>query len=145
MEISEQVGMTPEIIQKVRLYFIFFYFKCITSSSISVWFSFSLIHCAPFSLCSSKTKPPSSLQKERRFVFHLATLSTISIVSCIVSQSLNGLLCFPREEKLSQRSWLELRISASTAKWPHMPYVHISVHQKLICSVTSYEKLVPLY
>lgn len=36
------------------------------------------------------------------------------------SHFLNTLLHFSREEKLSQRSWLDLRISANTAKWPLM-------------------------
>lgn len=43
----------------------------------------------------------------------------------------NAELCFFREEKLYQKNWLELRISASTSKWPHTLQVLLSYRYSL--------------
>lgn len=50
--------------------------------------------------------------------------SVPSLVPCIYS-FLFKCLFFSRGEKLSQRIWLELRISANITKWPHMWWVSI--------------------
>ena len=74
MEISEQVGMTPEIIQKV---WVFCPPHCINhySYKLSIYLSMCLL-----SVCSFKTKLPSSLQKERRY--YTALLLCYIIYNC---------------------------------------------------------------
>lgn len=94
MEISEQVGMTPEIIQKVWV-FLFLSSHCINHCSYKLSIYLSGLRCVSvclFSVCSFKTKLPSSQQKERRYytTLLLATLFISVVILCyIMSHSLN--------------------------------------------------------
>lgn len=83
MEISEQVGMTPEIIQKVIFPFTYINYYL----AISFPFSLAGLRCVSiciFSVCSSKTKLLSSLRKERRYYLALLFSYIIKSINFVV-------------------------------------------------------------
>lgn len=93
MEISEQVGMTPEIIQKV-LFLFFVLHKSFFSNELSVFFSLSFTLKICFFLFAASRQSHYPYHRKKEGIMLLLKFPTLYIILSHSQTSLtSGLLC----------------------------------------------------